>query len=439
MAMNTSTLRRIDQQHLWHPYTRFSALQRADFPVIVRGKGVYLYDTDGNRYFDAISSWWCCNLGHGHPRLLSAMKRQIRTLQQSILGNLSHPQAVQLAAALADLMPGTLDRALFASDGASAVEAALKIALQYWHNIGRGEKKLICSLENAYHGDTLAAVAVGYIPRFHKPFEALMPRVLRAESPSCSSCRYGTDPSRCNLECFHSMETILNENADTLAAVIIEPLCQGAAGMRTYTPRYLQRLSQECQRRDILLIVDEIAMGFGRTGRMFAFEHAGITPDIVCLGKALTAGYLPMSATIVREEIYQSFRDTPNDHTFYHGHTFSGNPIAAATALAALDVYRREDIVGRSARTAALLAAEMESLRNIGLVSDIRCLGMIGAAELSEALSDEDISQITRRMWHAGILIRPLGRVLYFMPPLITPPAVLGRAVRTLKEILQTL
>ena len=400
---------------------------------------MYLFDSEGRKYVDMISSWWAAGLGHGHPRIVEAIRRQAGELQHSILGNLSHPRAEELSERLAALFPSRRRCVLFASDGASAVEAALKVALGYWYNVGRPEKRFFAALEGGYHGDTLGACSVGYVEKFHRPFRSVLFKTFRAESPCCGTCRYGLRPESCALECFRSMERIVEENAQELAAVIVEPLCQGAAGMRIHSPRYLTRLSELCRSHDVLLIVDEIATGFWRTGRRFAHEHAECDPDIVCLGKALTAGYLPMSATIVREEIYQSFRDTPNDHTFYHGHTFSGNPIAAATALAALDVYRREDIVGRSARTAALLAAEMESLRNIGLVSDIRCLGMIGAAELSEALSDEDISQITRRMWHAGILIRPLGRVLYFMPPLITPPAVLGRAVRTLKEILQTL
>lgn len=339
MNSRSEKYRKNDRRSLWHPYTSHSAINNNDFPVIVRGKGPYLFDCGGKRYFDAISSWWCCNLGHSHPRLVQAIKTQAGKLQHSILGNMSHPPAIELAEKLAGLFAGENRRVFFSSDGSSAVEAALKIAVQYWHNLGKPKRCRLLSLENAYHGDTLGAVSAGFLPQFHRPFKSLTFKVLRAAAPFCSKCSFGLSPDTCRCECFQSMRAQVEKHHDTIAAVIIEPLCQCAAGMRIYPPSYLKKLSQLCRKHDILLIADEIAVGFGRTGTMFAFEQAGIDPDIVCLGKSLAGGYLPISATVVKENIYATFADLPKNHTFCHGHTFAGNPIAAATAIEVLKIF----------------------------------------------------------------------------------------------------
>ena len=337
----TEYYRKIDQASIWHPYTRHSAL-RDGFPVITRGEGVFLFDSDGNRYVDAISSWWACNLGHSHPRLIQAIIRQASELQHSILGNLTHPRAAELAYGLAGVFPDRRRRVLFASDGASAVEAALRIAVQYRHNIGESGRFQFAAFEDAYHGDTIGAMAVGYLPAFHSAYRPLLFPVYKVKTPDCSACLPETSPETCAVQCFSSMQRTVEEHAKELAAVIVEPLCQGAAGMRMYPAKYLRKLSELCAQNHVLLIVDEIAMGFGRTGRMFAFEHAGIDPDIVCVGKGLSGGYLPISAAVVKEEIFETFADEPEDHTFYHGHTFAGNPIAAAAAVECLNIYREE-------------------------------------------------------------------------------------------------
>jgi adenosylmethionine-8-amino-7-oxononanoate aminotransferase len=436
MNCDSGSLRATDLRHLWHPYTRRSVMETADFPVIVRGEGVYLEDSDGRRYFDAISSWWCCQLGHGHPRVVEAIVRQARELQHSILGNLSHPRAVELAAALAEQMPASDVHVMFAGDGASAVEAALKIAVQYAHNRGR-PRHSFASLEGAYHGDTLGAMGVGYIPDFHRPFAALLPAVHRAEAPCCTLCRHGLSPETCALECFAPMQRILDAHADALAGVIVEPLCQCAAGMRIYSPRYLRRLAEACRERDVLLIADEIAVGFGRTGRMFAFERADIAPDIVCLGKGLSAGYLPVSAAVVRDAVYDTFADGPGgDRTLCHGHTFCGNPIACAAALAALRVYDEERVPARAAELGRVLRDGLECLRTRPGVRDVRCLGLIGAVELGDGSNEPQAARRARevcgRLRQEGVLARPLGNVVYLMPPLITPPGVLADAAARL-------
>jgi adenosylmethionine-8-amino-7-oxononanoate aminotransferase len=429
-----------DRRSLWHPYTKHSAVESGPFPVITRGRGVYLYDARGRRYLDAISSWWGCNLGHSHPRLVRAIVRQARELQHSILGNLSHLRAVELATELTRWLGNGARRVFFCGDGASAVEAALKIAVQYGSNRGRPGRTRFAALRDGYHGDTLGAVSVGYVESFHRPFRPLLFKTYRAEAPRCAACPYGKTPDTCAADCFESMRRILEEHAEELAAVIIEPMCQGAAGMRMYPAGYLRKLAAACRRHRVLLIADEIAVGFGRTGRMFAFEHAGINPDIVCVGKGMSGGYLPISAAIVREEIYETFRDTPEDHTFYHGHTFAGNPIAAAVALEVSRVYREEDIVERARESGRVLAEEMQALKGLGGVADVRCLGMIGAVELEPApgVADPPAQRVRRRMLGKGILLRPLGEVVYLMPPLITPEAVLRRTVRALRESVES-
>ncbi len=435
--MNTESYRELDRRHLWHPYSRHSAMREQAFPVMVRGEGIHLFDSDGRRYLDAISSWWACNLGHSHPRLVDALTVQARKLQHSILGNLSHPGAIELAGRLAELFPDRNRRFFFSGDGASAVEAALKIAVQYWHNRGQPERCRFVSLENAYHGDTLGAVSVGYVPEFHAPFQSLLFPAFRVPAPCCGTCDLGLCADACAQECLAPMADILEKNKSEIAAVIVESMCQGAAGMRIYAPACLAKMAALCRQHDILLIVDEIAMGFGRTGRMFAFEHAGIDPDIVCLGKGLAGGYLPISATVVREALYETFADQPVDHTFYHGHTFAGNPLAAAVALETLKIYNEDRIVEHAREAGARLLAALAPLRGLSGVRDVRGLGLLAAVELADS-NRQTGAERARRMaaWllSRGVLIRPLGSVVYLMPPLITPDSVLDQLAGQMLE-----
>ena len=450
IVMNTEHYRDLDRQHLWHPYSRHSAIRDTAFPVMVRGEGIYLFDSDGRRYLDAISSWWACNLGHSHPRLVKAIAHQAQRLQHSILGNLSHPGAIELAARLVQLFPDQATperyaqasrrrRVFFSGDGASAVEAALKMAVQYWHNRGRPERRGFVSLGNAYHGDTLGAVSVGYVPEFHAPFQSLLFPVFRAPAPCCGTCVRGLKPDTCTQECVAPMADILSKHAAELAAVIVEPMCQGAAGMRIYAPACLAKMAALCRKYDILLIADEIAMGFGRTGRMFAFEHAGIDPDIVCLGKGLAGGYLPMSATIVREALYETFADQSVDHTFYHGHTFAGNPLAAAVALETLRIYEEDRIVEHAREAGERLQTALAPIRSLSGVLDVRGFGLLAAVELADEPGQSGPARAQRMaVWllQQGILIRPLGPVVYLAPPLITPAPVLAQLARQLQEAL---
>ncbi|MDD5484205.1 MAG: adenosylmethionine--8-amino-7-oxononanoate transaminase, partial [Kiritimatiellae bacterium] len=386
----------------------------------------------------AISSWWGCSLGHSHPRIVAAIKQQSGKLQHSILGNMSHPPAIELAERLGRLFKDER-RAFFASDGASAVEAALKIAVQYWHNTGRPERRRIVSLANAYHGDTLGAVAAGFLPQFHRAFKPLTFPVYRAAAPFCAACARNRAPDSlsapaCDGECFQPMRRLLDKHHEKIAAVIVEPLCQCAAGMRIYSPQYLKKLAALCRAHDILLIADEIAVGFGRTGRMFAFEHSGIAPDIVCLGKGLSGGSLPISATVVKEKIYASFADGPADHTFYHGHTFAGNPLACAVALEVLKIYEEEKIVAEARRKGKMMKEKMAELRRLKGVGNLRGLGMLAAFDLEPA---GRAAALKKNLLKKGVLIRPLGNTIYLMPPLNTPDKLLAATMDLLAGALE--
>lgn len=374
--------------------------------MMERGEGIYLFDQGGLRYLDAISSWWCTALGHSHPRLISAISRQAEVLQHSILGNMSHGPAAKLAERLCGKVQSPEYHVMFCSDGSSAIEAALKIAMQYYHNTGRPQKNTFMTLEGDYHGDTLGSVSVGYVEGFHEPFGPMVRKSYSVPLPDYAHGQ-GVAPTRELIEAHHG----------GICAVVLEPLCQGASGMRMYDAQYLRDVSELCRRHGILLIVDEIAMGFGRTGRYWAYEHAGITPDIVCVGKAVTGGMLPLSAAICRDSVYDTFTDLGGvDHTFYHGHTFAGNPIAAACALEAMDIYDEMDAPAVAARLGGQMHEALAPLRDLSGVADVRGLGLIGAVEMESPVAARRVQKV---LMDNGVLVRPLGAVVYLMPPLI--------------------
>lgn len=430
--MNEKTYRRIDRKTVWHPYTKRSAIEDNAFPVITRAKGPWLYDSEGRRYLDAVSSWWCCNLGHCQPAIVKAIAGQAKKLDHSILGNMSHPRAIELAERICALFQGGR-HVMFASDGASAVEAALKIALQYWHNRCIRGKTRFAALKDGYHGDTLGAVSVGYVKSFHAPYRNALRPSFVAEAPFCAACAWGKNSATCKAECFESMARLLQTHGRQIAAVIVEPLCQGAAGMRIYSPKYLRKLDAACRKHNVLLIADEIAVGMGRTGRMFAFEHAGIDPDIVCIGKGITGGSLPLSATVVKDRLYGTFDDRNGvDNTFYHGHTFTGNPIACAAAIATLDLYRTKGIVRRAEQMGRMLADHMDRLACLRGVTRVRSLGMIGAFDIKSARKLADILRAKH-----GILVRPLGNTVYLMLPLTVTAAVLKSTMGAIEKAIR--
>ena len=434
--MTLDELRRRDTQHLWHPYTDIGPFEQSEFPVIERAEGIYLHDAEGRALMDGIASWWCVNLGHSHPRLVRALRDQAEQLQHCILGGMSHPPAIELAARLTRLVPMDASHVFFAGDGASAVEVALKIALLYWINTGHeGRTKFIC-LQDGYHGDTLGAMGVGYVEKFHRNLRGVIPVAYRSCSPHCARCPMGKEPQTCGVECFESMRELVEQHHEETAGVILEPLCQGAAGTRIYPEEYLRRARRLCDEYGLLLIADEIAVGFGRTGSMFACEQAGIQPDLMCVGKGMTGGYLPMSAAVVSDKVYDTFRGADGwNRTLYHGHTFGGNPITSALAIAAIDVYEQEEVVEKCQPRIRQLAQGMQEIE--AMLSDSMALtvGLIGAVELSDADGgSERAGRIARAAFDRGLFIRPLGASVYLWPPLIISEAELGRMLAVLRE-----
>jgi adenosylmethionine-8-amino-7-oxononanoate aminotransferase len=436
--IRTETLRKKDISHFWHPYTDISSLEQSRFPVIEEAEGVYLIDTDGHRMLDGISSWWCMNLGHSQRDIIEAIRKQSGMLQNSITGGMSHTKIIQLSEKIAEIAPGDLTRVYYASDGACSVEAAMRISIQYWWNKGRPGKKRMISLSGGYHGDTLGCVGLGYISRFHESVEHVINKSITAESPHCFHCRYKRKPEDCELECFNSMKKAVTENSGSIAAVIVEPVCQGAVGMRIYPPGYIAKLRKLCDENDVLLILDEIAVGFGRSGRMFASELAGIVPDMMCIGKGLTGGTLPMSAVVASDKIYDAFRsDVETDRTFYHGHTYCGNPIAAAAACAAIDVYERDKVLENVEMLSKMLSEAFKRFRNIPGVYGSTALGCMSSLEISEENGGSgkalEIDETSRRK---GLFIRPLGPVLYLWPPLVTGKMDMEKMLRIFEDSL---
>ena len=411
---------------IFHPYTPFSAIEKG-FLNMVRGEGIYLFDDEGNRYVDIVSSWWACALGHSHPKVVRAIQEQAAVLQHSITGSLTHPNVLALADRLAGLMPTPDRHSVFASDGCSAVEASLKIAIQYWYNLGKPEKCWIIGMDQGYHGDSLGALGAGFVDEFHKPFARAVPHHAKLPFPV---------PTDGDADGFAPSRAVIEAHADQLAAIIVEPLCLGSAGMKIYSAGYLKKLAACCADNEVLLIIDEVAMGFGRTGKRFAFNHAGIDPDLVCIGKALTAGYMPLSACIVKDAIYNTFSDAGEDHTFYHGNTFAGHPIGCAAALAALDIYEAEDTVERGAEMAEKMKQWMLPMADMACVKELRFLGMIGVVELNPEMKPL-IAQIKQSLFEQGFLFRPLGTMFYLMPPLVITDEELQRSVHALHTALQ--
>jgi len=431
MAIRTDALQDLDYRHLWHPYTDINAYEAAPWISFERAEGVYLYDREGRAVMDGIASWWAVALGHSHPKIVAAIREQAGVLQHAILGNQTHPLAVKLAARLAEIAPGDLTRCYFASDGASATEAALKIAIQYWHNQGVRGKNRFVALDEGYHGDTLGAVGVGFVPTFHAPFDGAIVKSFVAPAPHRAANPDDAADRAYAIEAFTALERIVDTHEAEIAGIILEPLCMGAAGMRIYHPEYLRRVRALCDARGLLLIADEIAVGFGRTGGVFACDVAGIVPDILCLGKALTGGTLPMSATIVTDAIYDTFRNEPGkDRTFYDGHTYCGNPITSAAALAFLGAFEQKGVMENVAARTPQLAEGMARLARHASVQYHKSLGLIGMIVLTAESGGAALAKrVARRAFELGLYIRPLGDVLYLWPPLTTTAVELARMI----------
>ena len=416
---------------LWHPCTQMK--DHEDLPMIPirRGQGVWLEDFEGKRYLDAISSWWVNLFGHGHPHINAALKDQLDTLEHVILAGFTHPAAIELAERLTRLAPAGLGRCFYADNGSSAVEVALKMSFHYWRNRGQTRKTRFITLSNSYHGETLGALAVGDVALYKDTYAPLLLTPITAPSPDCFYKEPGEDWAGHSRRMFAAMEQILAEHADETAAVIVEPLVQCAGGMRMYHPVYLTLLREACDAHGVHLIADEIAVGFGRTGALFACEQGGIRPDFMCLSKGLTGGYLPLSCVLTSDEIYAAFYDEyVNQRAFLHSHSYTGNALACRAALATLDLFARDDVLGRNRDLARWMGEAAAPLADHPHVAEVRQTGMILAIEMVRDKATREPYpwqerrglRVYRHALTRGMLLRPLGNVIYFMPPYVINP-----------------
>ena len=417
-----------DKQFVWHPDTQMKEFEKEDPIIIERGEGIYVYDIDGNKYIDAIASWWVNTLGHSNSRLNKALCDQVQKIEHVLLAGFSHVPAIELAEELVNISAPAITKVFYSDNGSTATEVALKMAFQYWYQVGRPNKKKFVALEHSYHGDTLGAVSVGGVDIFYKVFKPLLFEIFQAKSPYCYRCPEGLCNEICNIDCINSVEEIFKEHCEEIAAIIIEPLVQGACGMRMYPPEFLVKLRYLCDKYDILLIDDEVAMGFGRTGKMFAYQHANITPDLVCLAKGITAGYLPLAATLTTDKIFNAFYDDYDTYkTFYHGHSFTGNPLAASIAVENLKIFREEKIIENLQPKIEFFHRELNKLKDLKFVGDVRYTGMVAAIELvKDKKTKEKFDpkfRIGKKVYNEalklGAILRPLDHVIYFIPPYV--------------------
>ncbi len=441
-ADNTPYVER-DLAHVWHPCTQMKDHEQVPLIPIRRGQGAWLEDFEGKRYLDAISSWWVNLFGHANARINAAVCAQLEQLEQVILAGFTHEPVIRLSEALTALAPAGLTRCFYADNGSSAVEVAVKMSFHYWRNVGRSAKRRFITLSNSYHGETLGALAVGNVELYKDIYRPLLMEVITVPSPDCFERERGESWAEHSRRKFAHMEAALERHADETAAVILEPLVQCAGGMRMYDPVYLSLLRAACDRHQVLLIADEIAVGFGRTGTMFACEQAGIRPDLMCLSKGLTAGYLPLSAVLATEAVYAAFYDEYTKlNAFLHSHSFTGNPLGCAAALACLDIFRTDVVLERNRALSSRLGERARALESHPHVAEVRQRGMIVAAEL---VKDKAARQpypwqerrgltIYRHALSRGVLLRPVGGVVYFMPPYVVTPEEIDLMVEVARE-----
>lgn len=425
---DTKTLQEYDRAHVWHPFTQMKEWEESDPIVIVRGERCWLVDSEGNRYLDGVAAIWTNVHGHCKREINEAIKAQVDTLEHSTLLGLTNDKAALLARRLVEITPPGLCKVFYSDNGSTAVEIGVKMAFQYWQHQGKPEKTKYISFKNAYHGDTIGAVSVGGIDLFHGVFRPLLFPTIQAPAPYCYRCEFGeSDSNSCGMRCLKELERIMESHAHEVAGLVIEPLVQGAGGMIVQPDGFVRKVRELCDRYDILMIADEVAVGFGRTGAMFACEREGITPDIMALSKGITAGYLPLAATMTTQKVYDAFLGEYREmKTFFHGHTFTGNPIACAAALASLEVFENERLLDILPSKINYLEQRLQVMTEIKHVGEVRQCGMIAGIEL---VHDEETRepfpwedrigiQVCLEARKRGIFLRPLGNVIVVFPPL---------------------
>jgi adenosylmethionine-8-amino-7-oxononanoate aminotransferase len=425
---------------IWHPFTN-AALDPP--PIhIARAEGVWLYTQDGRKILDAISSWWVNLHGHSNPRIAIAIAAQAKKLEHIILAGFTHDAVEQLASRLREWVPANLSHMFFSDDGSTAVEVAMKLAVQHFSNLGRPEKKEIVALTHGYHGDTAGAMSASDDSPFTEPFNAMRFQVHRVHSAYCYRCPVGLKRESCHIECVDQLATLLAERGNQIAAVIVEPLLQAAGGMIVHPVEFLQKIRKLCDAHDVLLIADEVLTGFGRTGKMFACDLAGIVPDLMCVSKGITGGFLAMGVTLCNEQVAAAFNDDNRAHTFYHGHSYTGNALACAAANANLQIFADEPVFDRISTIAKITAERLPQFSAMHQVGDTRQIGTIGAIEM-RADDPGYLSAMRPKLYNffleRGVLLRPLGNVVYVLPPYVISPEELHHAYDVIQEAIETL
>ncbi|HZE95862.1 MAG TPA: adenosylmethionine--8-amino-7-oxononanoate transaminase [Planctomycetota bacterium] len=432
-----------DRRVLWHPFTQQKLWMDEDFPVIVKGKGATLIDADGKAYLDGVSSLWCNIHGHARREINAAMKKQLDLVAHATFLGVTHPSAVELGEKLVKAAPRGLTRVFYSDNGSTAVEVALKMAFQYWQQTGRPRRTKYVTLDAGYHGDTVGAMSVGGIDLFHGVYKPLMFQAIRGPSTYAYRCPKAKTLTDCGRHCLEEIEAILKTHAHEVAALVLEPLIQGAGGMITQPPGFVKSLRALCDRYEVFLIADEVLTGFGRMGRMFACEIEGVTPDFMAVSKGLTGGYLPLAATLTTERVYEGFLgDFRDRRTFFHGHTYTGNPLACAGALAALGIFERENTLEKTRKKIHYMGNLLQDFYMIDQVGDIRTCGLIAGIELVRNPETKEPYPFELRMGHRvtvearkrGIITRPLGDTLVLMPPLAITDKELEKLVGGLVE-----
>lgn len=423
MHKTTQRLIELDKKYLWHPFTQMADWLAGEPVIIERGEGYYLMDTEGRRYIDGVSSLWCNVHGHSVRMIDEAIRRQLDEIAHSTLLGLGQSRSIELAERLIRIAPPGLAKVFYSDNGATAVEIALKMAYQYWHNRGDKLRTRFIALGESYHGDTVGSVSVGGMELFHGIYKPLLFETLFAPTPH--PYRFNGTPQQCAQHSLDAMESLLKDNAGTIAGIILEPKVQGAAGMIVHPAGFLKGVETLARKYDVLLIVDEVATGFGRTGKMFACEHEDVRPDLMCVAKGISGGYLPLAATLTTQAIFDAFLGRVEDFkTFYHGHTYTGNALACAAGMASLDLFEKNHVLNKMSEKTDLIFVALEDIRALPFVGDVRQCGMMAGIELVKNKTTKESfeykhtlgAKLCSAMRPKGVMLRPLGDVIVLMP-----------------------
>lgn len=438
-------LERDDRRYVWHPFTQMRDYEREKPLIIEKGKGALLRDIYGNDFIDGVSSLWVNVHGHRKREIDRAIKTQLDKLAHSTMLGISNVPAIEFAKRLVEIAPKGLKRVFYSDNGSTAVEVGLKMAFQFWQQKSKrfSKKTRFVTLKNAYHGDTIGSVSAGGIDLFHGIYKPLLFKTFKAESPYCYRCPLGLEYPACSMRCMDSLKNIMKKRGDEIAALVMEPMVQAAGGMIVQPPKYLKRVWELCKRYNILLILDEVATGFGRTGKMFACEHEGVVPDIMALAKGISGGYLPLAATLVTEEVYGGFLGEYRDlKTFFHGHSYTGNPLACAAGMANLDIFKKQRVLISLKGKILYLKKRLEEFKKLNHVGDIRQAGFIVGIELVKdretkkpyPFENKTGIKVIMEARKRGLIIRPLGNVIVILPPLSISKRDLGRMLDIIYE-----